>query len=276
MTLFEKSQDIKSLVQVRELIGTVFSKIPLAPNQWTGLSLRIAFIAAFTLASEMFFIAAFLFLIAGFLDVVDGAVARSRGMVTKWGAYLDTITDRYMEFLLVIPLFFIPLPQIQVLGFAPPLNFWIAVYLFGAMMTTYAKATAKEKELGIPEIRGGVIERAERVALLIIGILAAGYDLTYLSYMVVLLAVLANISALQRIRKVHEAVHEEVIDYKPPERPEPRTEIKKEETPKEQPLEGLKVAEEKEKRKYPFAVPEKKKEEQPKQIQKKLPPPMKI
>lgn len=269
MTLFEKSQDSGTLSRVRSFVGDLFSNIPLEPNHWTILSFVVAVIAAVVLTTEQYFLAALLIIISGGLDLVDGAVARARGTASKWGAYLDTITDRYTEFFYILPLLFLDLSGIVILGFPLEFQFWVVLYLFGAMMTTYAKASAKEKELGIPEIRGGLIERAERVSLLIVGIIAAGFDTMYLVYMVALLAILANISAIQRIRKAYNEVHEETIEYVPEEPEPPKREVK--ETDEEQTLEGLKVPEEKEERKLPFSIPTKKEEEK-----KKEPPALKI
>jgi archaetidylinositol phosphate synthase len=191
----------KPLKQLREQIGAYFSKIDKDPNHWTAVSLVVAVAAAVFVGFEQFITGAILIALSGFFDWVDGAVARHVQKVTKKGAYLDTISDRYTEFLYLFPLFIIALP-----GIILPSKAWIALYLFGAMATTYAKAAAKEKELGIPEIRGGIIERAERVSLLTIGILLAAFDVYFLSYMVAILAVLANVSALQRIKKTLDAL----------------------------------------------------------------------
>ncbi len=178
-------------------IGIAFSKIPLTPNQWTIVSLIPAILAAYFLAKDMFLYAAGLFILASFLDLVDGSVARVRGMASKFGAYLDTIVDRYVEALIVFALLFVALPST---GFFLPIKAWILLYLFGGMMTTYAKSAAKEKEIiEGNELKGGLLERAERLIILFLGIVAAAFDPIWLSYAVVLLAVLTNISALQRI-----------------------------------------------------------------------------
>ncbi len=178
-------------------IGIYFSKIPLTPNQWTIVSLIPAILAAYFLARDEFLLAAGLFIIASFLDMVDGAVARVRGMASKFGAYLDTIVDRYVEALVVFALLFVALPDT---GFFLPIKGWVLLYLFGGMMTTYAKSAAKEKEIiQGNELKGGILERAERLIILFVGIVAAAFDPIWLSYAIVLLAVLTNISALQRI-----------------------------------------------------------------------------
>lgn len=177
-------------------IGLLFSRIPLSPNQWTIVSLVPAIAAAYFLAKEQFLSAAALFIIASFIDLVDGSVARVTGSVSRFGAYLDTIVDRYVEALIVLALLFLALPSVYM-----PINAWIFIYFFGAMMTTYAKAAAKEKEIVREgsELKGGALERAERLIILFVGIVLASYNKTFLSIVIILLAVLSNVSALQRI-----------------------------------------------------------------------------
>ncbi len=177
-------------------IGKLFSKIPLTPNQWTLFSLVPVIIAVYFLTQHNFFLAGSLFILASFLDMVDGAVARVTGKESRFGAYLDTIVDRYVEAIIVFGLLFVGLPEFYI-----PVYAWIFLYLFGGMMTTYSKAAAKEKEI-IPEgkeLKGGILERAERLIILFVGIIAAVFNPIYLTYVIALLAILTNISALQRI-----------------------------------------------------------------------------
>ncbi|MEM5812331.1 MAG: CDP-alcohol phosphatidyltransferase family protein [Candidatus Aenigmatarchaeota archaeon] len=175
-------------------VGIVFSKIPLSANQWTLLSLVPVFVALWFLIKEQFLPAAGLFFLSAFIDLVDGSVARVTGTVSKKGAYLDTVVDRYVEGIIILGLLFAGLPD-----FYLPISVWIFAYFFGAMMTTYVKAAAKEKELIEKELRGGFLERAERLLILFIGILVASTDKFFLSYTIVVLAVLSNITAIQRI-----------------------------------------------------------------------------
>jgi phosphatidylglycerophosphate synthase len=176
-------------------IGIAFSKLRLSPNTWTGISLIPVIVAVYFLFHQDFLTAAALFILSAFLDMVDGAVARVTGRVTKKGAYLDTVVDRYVEGIIIFGLLFAGLPAFHVPAYA-----WLFVYFFGGLMTTYVKAAAKEKDLtGGKEIKGGLMERAERLLILFIGILLAAVNPLYLTYILVLLAFLANISALQRI-----------------------------------------------------------------------------
>ena len=179
-------------------VGMIFGKIPLTPNQWTILSLVPAIFAAYFLARQEFIISAACLAIAGFMDFIDGSVARVKGRVTKFGGYLDTVVDRYVEAAIIIALLFLPFQNLIL-----PAVIWIFLYLFGSMMTTYAKAAAKEKGLLAEgqELKGGIAERAERLSLLFVGIIFAQVDIAYLLDIVVVLAVITNFSALQRIWK---------------------------------------------------------------------------
>lgn len=191
MTLY-KRREMFSDLSIK--IGLAFSKLRISPNQWTLISIIPVLAALYFLVNQQFFLAAGLFLLSAFLDLVDGSVARVTGRVSRLGAYLDTVVDRYVEAIIVLGLILIPLPDVLF-----PMEGWILAYLFGGMMTTYVKAAAKEKNLVVSEIKGGLLERAERLLILLIGIIAAPFSLVYLSYVIVLLAILTNISALQRI-----------------------------------------------------------------------------
>ncbi|MBN1896702.1 MAG: CDP-alcohol phosphatidyltransferase family protein [Candidatus Aenigmarchaeota archaeon] len=179
-------------------IGKAFSKLGLSPNQWTLLSILPALGAFWFLVQGEYIYAAGMFIVSGFLDMVDGAVARETGKVSKKGAYLDTIVDRYVEFIVVFGIFFAAMYQ-GLPHFLMAAENWIFLFYFGSIMTTYAKAAAKEKGLG--EINGGIIERAERLGILFIGLVLASVEPLYLVYTIALLAVLTNLSALQRIMK---------------------------------------------------------------------------
>ena len=200
MTLYKRRERFHGLSLS---MGRFFSRLGLSPNQWTILALIPALIAFYFLVNESFLLAGLSFIIAAAVDVIDGGVAKVTGRVTKFGAYLDTIVDRYVEGIILFGLLFASLPGFSLpwIGFVPA-HAWIFLCFLGAFMTTYAKASAKEAELIGPGkvLKGGLLERAERLLILFIGILLAALDPYYLTYVIVILAVLANISALQRIR----------------------------------------------------------------------------
>ena len=177
-----------------EALGKYASKIPLSANNWTVLSIITAFITAFFIINNNFFFAATFFAITAILDVIDGAVARHKKSASPKGAYIDTITDRYVEFIILGSLVFVSLPIVALNA-----NAWIFLCILGGMMTTYAKSAAKEKELVKQELCGGLLERGERMILLFLGLCVATISLNYLVFILILYAVLSNVTALQRI-----------------------------------------------------------------------------
>lgn len=182
--------------KIENTAGKIFSLLPLSPNQYTLLSLFFAILSFLFLLKKRIFLALFFFLFASFLDFIDGAVARYKGIATKLGAYLDTIIDRYVEGILIFGLMFLPFPQIIF-----PHYIWLSLILFGSVLTTYAKAAAKEKELTKQELRGGFFSRAERLISLMIVLIFCEIDksLKISLYFLIFIAILTNFTALQRI-----------------------------------------------------------------------------
>ncbi len=176
-------------------VGIWFARAGLSPNQWTLLSIVPIAVAFYYLITDQFLKAAAFFIVGAFLDVVDGSVARVTGRVSKRGAFLDTLVDRYVEGAIIFGLLLARLPRV----YGPPYA-WIFLLLFGALMTTYVKAAAKEKDLTEREIKGSLLEHTDRMLILFLGILAAEFwGKELLSWLVIILAVLTNLSALQRI-----------------------------------------------------------------------------
>lgn len=183
-----------SFKKLEEKVGKIFSFLPISPNQYTLVSILFALFSFYFLINQNLILAILFFLIAGFLDFIDGAVARYKNISTKIGAYLDTIVDRYVEGILLLGMLFLPLPKIFL-----PAYFWLSLILFGSILTTYAKAAAKEKDLVTQELKGGLLSRSERIILLIISLILGVFNFTWMAYLLIFIAVLTNFTALQRI-----------------------------------------------------------------------------
>ena len=177
-------------------IGKIFSKLSLSPNQWTILSLVFALVLFYFLIKGEFLIAAIVFAFTAFIDMIDGAVAREAKKVTKVGGYLDSIADRVIEFIIVLGLFLNSYPD-----FFLPIKIWLLFLLFGSFMSTYMRAAAFEKEV-FKNLKGGVLEHTDRLIFFLIIFIVSIFSLAYASYLIVLMAILANISALQRFLRV--------------------------------------------------------------------------
>ncbi len=177
-------------------VGLLFGKLPLNPNQWTISAFIPAVLCFYFLTKSDFLLATVFFALTAFVDLIDGAVARVQGKTTKKGAYLDTIVDRYVELIIFTGLSFVSLPVVYF-----DAKIWIFLCLFGTMMTTYSKAAAKEKLFLESELKGGLLERPERLLILFFALLSAIFSLQYIVYFLILIAVLSNFTALQRILK---------------------------------------------------------------------------
>ena len=182
---------------LEKLVGKIFGALPLTPNQYTYLSGIFALIGLWYMIQENLIWAIVFFLIAGGLDFVDGAVARAKNMSSKVGAYLDTVFDRYVEGIIFFGMFFLALPTVIIPGQA-----WVYLAIFGSIVTTYVKAATKEKDLVNQELKGGLLSRGERLILIFIAlILGVMYpDYLYMTYVVAIIAILANFTAIQRFQ----------------------------------------------------------------------------
>ena len=139
--------------------GFALSKIH--PNFLTLIGLLINVYAAVLLASGRFLIAALVIIGAGIFDMVDGRVARATNQVTLFGAFFDSVLDRYSDLFLLMGL----------LVYYSNINRNFYVVLTAVVMTTSVMIsyTRSRAENVIPTCKVGFLERPERVVLLIIG-----------------------------------------------------------------------------------------------------------
>jgi phosphatidylglycerophosphate synthase len=180
----------------------VLARLGISPNGWTALALAVAVVGFLALWRGELLAGFLLFLISGALDIVDGAVARATGRASAAGAFLDGVLDRYVEALLILGLLFYLGPGAE---FLIPVGAWIAILIFGAVMTTFVRAYAdhrglvKDQEV-LAKKMGGVLERAERLMLIYAGMVGALlFGDGWLLGAIVLAAVLSNLTAAQRI-----------------------------------------------------------------------------
>jgi CDP-diacylglycerol--glycerol-3-phosphate 3-phosphatidyltransferase len=159
----------------------------------TGLALNGVACAFFALAGGKGYISPATLRVAGLValagavfDMLDGRVARLRGRETRWGAYLDSTMDRYSDMLLYLGLMILYARLDETLLMV---LVWVAA--FGGFMTSYARARAESL---IPRCTVGLMERPERVALLVLGAI-----LNRMVAVLWIIAILSNITAIQRV-----------------------------------------------------------------------------
>jgi CDP-diacylglycerol--glycerol-3-phosphate 3-phosphatidyltransferase len=125
-------------------------------------------------------------LVGAIFDMLDGRVARARGRGTKFGAFLDSTMDRYSDMLLHMGLLIL-YARLERTGLM--VLVWVAA--FGSFMTSYARARAESL---IPRCPVGLMERPERIVLVI-----AGAVLNKMVAVLWIIAILSNVTAIQRI-----------------------------------------------------------------------------
>jgi CDP-diacylglycerol--glycerol-3-phosphate 3-phosphatidyltransferase len=170
-------------------IAVFFNRLGITPNTMTLLGLLGHVVAAYLLAQGNMFWGAIWVLIGGPFDALDGTMARLRGEASDFGAFVDSVTDRYSELFLLGGLTFYFTQQ----------GDWMAVmgcYIAaaGSVMVSYTKARADSLKF---DANTGILTRVERYIVLAPLLL---FNLPI--YAVWIVAVLANITALQRIWRV--------------------------------------------------------------------------
>lgn len=186
------------------ILGKIFAWVPLHPTAITLLSLILA-ILAYLVFNPFDNIAKYyslsLFLLAFFFDAVDGAVAREKNLVSKKGAFLDGISDRLVEFFLILALFKSVIdPTIQLL--------LLVVLFFGTVMTAFVKAYAEHSEImkhNEALCMPGILERTERSILLLLALIffLFGYSNLFLTD----LFLTAVLSIITFVHRVHYTYH---------------------------------------------------------------------
>jgi CDP-diacylglycerol--glycerol-3-phosphate 3-phosphatidyltransferase len=138
-----------------------------------------------------YWLGAVLFVVGSVLDILDGALARSRGIGSPFGAFLDSTVDRVGEGFMIAAIGLVLMRHDQMWGVA--LAF---AAVAGSFLVSYARARAEA--LGL---RGdvGLGSRAERVVVITTGLVLAPIDDLVLPATMALLATTAWITVVQRI-----------------------------------------------------------------------------
>ncbi|HEX4809083.1 MAG TPA: CDP-alcohol phosphatidyltransferase family protein [Bryobacteraceae bacterium] len=185
MMTYTKAIGVGSNKIIRLIVrGLALSRIN--PNVLTFLGLVINIVAAAFLAVGRFRWAGVIIIFAGLFDMVDGRVARETNQVTRFGAFFDSVLDRYSDLALLVGLLVyygtINRPAYVVLT---------AIVMTASVMISYTRTRAENI---IPTCKVGFLERPERVVLLIIGALFAR-----MAPVLWVIAVLGNITVIHRM-----------------------------------------------------------------------------
>jgi len=171
-----------------------FDRLGIRPNTVTLIGLAGTVAVAVLIALGQMTWAGILLLIMGPVDAMDGALARMRNEASDWGAFVDSVTDRYSELFLFLGFL------IHFMLHADPAGMLMA-YLAasGSVLVSYVKARADASKL---DANVGLLTRVERYIVLIPGLIFSGLYPPLSLITLIIIAIFANFTALQRILRV--------------------------------------------------------------------------
>lgn len=175
-------------------IAGFLNRLGIRPNTVTLIGLMGTIGCAVLIAFGHMTWAGILLLVMGPVDAMDGALARLRNETSDWGAFVDAVTDRYSELFLFLGFLIYYMLQANAAGV-------ILAYLAaaGSVLVSYVKARADASKL---DANVGLLTRVERYIVLIPGLI---FNLPL--PVLIIIAVLANFTALQRILRVRRDAH---------------------------------------------------------------------
>jgi archaetidylinositol phosphate synthase len=174
-------------------------KIGLTPNKVTVIGFILSFLAALfyalTTPAQPWFLllAVALILASGFCDALDGIIARVYGQTTVFGGFLDSMLDRYSDALMFVGII-ISGASILYNGLFTLIITLTA--LASSFIVSYSRARAEAAGIKMESV--GIAERAERIIILMVASIAGFFWLPALSIGVLVIAVLATVTVLQR------------------------------------------------------------------------------
>ena len=191
-----------------QFVGRFFQRLGVSPNQLTLAGLLLQAGVAAIIALGYLSLGGVLLVFSAVFDAFDGTLARMTGRSSRFGAFFDATLDRYAEALVLFGLLVYLTGQ--------PDNRTEVLLIFaavvGSLLVSYTRA--KAESLRIP-CNKGILTRAERVALLVIGLVLATWQPLaalppVLTIVLWLLAILSNLTAIQRIVAVRQATRDDV------------------------------------------------------------------
>ncbi|MEM1943528.1 MAG: CDP-alcohol phosphatidyltransferase family protein [Candidatus Caldarchaeum sp.] len=170
----------------------LFAKAGISPNVLTaagvGLtSLSLAFYGLARVERVYFLAAGFVLSLGALLDGLDGSLARLTGSQSRMGAFVDSVSDRVSDSLIVV--------GFMVTGYVDGLL--AVVMLASSMLVSYVRARGESLSVSLKEV--GIGERAVRVVAAILGTFLAYLNPLMLYVSAVFISVVSFITVVQRV-----------------------------------------------------------------------------
>ena len=174
---------------VLDPIGAFFNRLGIYPNTMTIIGLVGNIVGAVLIALGHMTVGGILVLVMGLVDTFDGTMARLRGMSSEFGAFVDSVTDRYSELVIFAGLLYYFLQKGDWLSS-------LAIYLAasGSVLVSYVRARAASVGM---DTKVGFLSRFERYLVLAPSLI---FNIPMVGVWII--AIFANFTALQRIMDV--------------------------------------------------------------------------
>src|SRR5215471_765496 len=186
----------------KRIIGAIvrwLARSRINPNALTFIGLLTNICCGILYGYGFFVRAGLLMILANLFDMLDGQVARLRGRVTRFGAFFDSVIDRYSDVVVYVGIMVFYARDTQKHS-----TLYVALTglaLVGSVMVSYSRARAESLDIAC---KVGFLERPERVVLLIIGSLTeVGPDHLLLHKMPQVLWVLAILSHWTVVHRIY-------------------------------------------------------------------------
>lgn len=172
-----------------ERVGLYFHNLGVKPNWITFFGLLGTIVGSYFVAQGDLMLGGIIIMLMGPIDALDGAVARIGKEVTQFGAFIDSVSDRYIEVLIYGGIIWYFITEQNSLGI-------ILAFLAssGSVLVSYTRARAQS--LGM-ETKIGILTRFERMV-----VIGPSLIFSIPLFGVAVVAILANITAFQRISSV--------------------------------------------------------------------------
>lgn len=189
-------RELKNRTRIIAIAPALFlGRLGFTPNALTVVGALLTGGVGLLIAQGWFLAAGLCLWLFSATDTLDGALARATDRVTVFGAFLDSVCDRYAEAAVFFGLVWWYQTQGSLLGVS-----LAYLALIGSLMVSYARARAEGVGLQAAEI--GVFQRPERIIVLGVGLILAQYLPRALLACLAILAFFTTFTVIQRVLHV--------------------------------------------------------------------------
>jgi phosphatidylglycerophosphate synthase len=167
-------------------ITSIAVRLGITANILTIASLPFSIIAGYFFSQGHRWLGGVFLLLVGLMDTIDGEVARKTGKISKYGAFLDSVTDRIAEFFIFLGFFLYYTES------------WISVLIFVTLVSSLLVSYVRARAEGIGEqCKIGFMERPVRFAIMLFGIFFLGYKYLPIAFAIIFIG--SAYTVIQRI-----------------------------------------------------------------------------